>query len=62
MKTIFIVDDSILYHLAAKQALEDIYTVFTLSSAAEMFEKLETVKPDLIVLDIVMPEMDGLEA
>jgi len=62
MKTIFVVDDSMLYLMAAQKALEDSYNVATLSSAASMFEALTTVTPDLIVLDIIMPEMDGLEA
>ena len=62
MKTIFVVDDSVLYLMTAKQALEDSYNVRTMSSAADMFETLLSVKPDLIVLDIIMPDMDGLEA
>jgi len=48
--------------MAAKKALEGIYSVLTFMSAAAMFEALETIRPDMIVLDIVMPDMDGLEA
>jgi len=62
MKTIFVVDDSMLYLMAAQKALEDTYNIATLSSAASMFETLNTIKPNLIVLDIIMPDMDGLEA
>ena len=34
----------------------------TASSGAEALDKAKTEKPDLIFLDIIMPEMDGFEA
>ena len=62
MKTIFIVDDNIMNLLTAKEALSENYNTVTLSSAANMFELLEEVVPDLILLDILMPEVNGFEA
>jgi putative two-component system response regulator len=62
MKTIFVVDDSNVNLLTAKEALSQDYNVFTLSSAAVMFELLDNVSPDLILLDILMPEINGFEA
>jgi len=62
MKTIYVVDDSMLYLMAAQKALEDSYVVVKLSSATSMFEALNSVIPDLIILDIIMPDMDGIEA
>ena len=62
MKTLFIVDDNIMNLLTAKEALSGDYNIITLSSAANMFELLEEVIPDLILLDILMPEMNGFEA
>lgn len=35
--------------------------IFTAASGAEGLQKLYTHRPDLIILDLVMPEMDGLE-
>jgi two-component system alkaline phosphatase synthesis response regulator PhoP len=37
------------------------FNVLSASSGAECLEALKSQKPDLIVLDIMMPEMDGLE-
>jgi putative two-component system response regulator len=62
MKTIFVVDDSDTNLAKAEEALEDQFNVMTLPSAAKMFELLEKIKPDLILLDIEMPEMNGFEA
>jgi len=62
MKVIFVVDDSAVNLVKAKQALEGNYEVFTMLSAAKMFTLLERIMPDLILLDIEMPEMDGFVA
>jgi len=62
LKTIFIVDDSDTNLALAEQALEDHFNVMTLPSADKMFSLLEKIKPDLILLDIEMPLMNGFEA
>ncbi|MDR0301856.1 MAG: response regulator [Treponema sp.] len=62
MKTIFIVDDSFTNLVTAKSTLESSYQVVTMSSAGKMISLLEKITPDLILLDIEMPEMDGFEA
>jgi len=62
LKTIFVVDDNNVNLLAADEALSPHYRVFTLPSASSMFEILEDIIPDMILLDILMPEIDGFEA
>ena len=61
-KTIFLVDDAITNLTIGKKALAPYYNVFTLNSGAVMFEMLENITPELILLDVNMPEMDGYEA
>jgi len=62
MKTIFAVDDNDTNLSTVKKALENHYRIFTMPSAAKMFAFLQKVTPDLIMLDIEMPQMDGHEA
>jgi len=62
MKTVFVVDDSDTNLLTVEESLEDHYRVMTIPSAAKMFTFLEKIIPDMILLDIEMPEMNGFEA
>jgi len=62
MKTIFVVDDYDINLSVARNALENHCRVFTIPSAKKMFMLLEKITPDLILLDIEMPETDGFQA
>ena len=61
-RTIFVVDDNSTNLSVAEEALENQYRVITLSSAEKMFTILEKITPDLILMDIEMPGMNGFEA
>jgi len=62
MKTVFIVDDNDTNLMAAKTALDGVYKTFALPGAQSMFKLAEKITPDLILLDVDMPEIDGFEA
>jgi putative two-component system response regulator len=62
MKTIFVVDDNDTNLIAAKSTLEKHYRTLTMPSAAKMFKLSEKITPDLILLDVEMPEMNGFQA
>lgn len=62
MNTIIVVDDNRDTTEIIKTTLEAKgYSAICTHSGAELFSQMEKVKPDLIVLDIMMPQMDGLE-
>ncbi|MDR0832053.1 MAG: response regulator [Bacillales bacterium] len=60
-KTILICDDSLLILAAAKLSLNQNYNVLQANSPSNLFHLLETVTPDLLLLDVEMPEMNGYE-
>jgi CheY-like chemotaxis protein len=61
-RTIMVVDDNPDIITIVKTILEGKgYTVLSASSGQELLNHLTDPKPDLIILDIMMPEMDGLE-
>lgn len=61
-RTIMIVDDSISARAVTKNLLERYrYHVLTAKDGADALRVLETTIPDVILLDIDMPRMDGFE-
>ncbi len=60
---ILVVDDSKAILIMMKEFLEELsYKVTTALSANEMFSLIEKKKPDLLIMDIRMPGISGLDA
>ena len=60
-ETIIIVDDDTINLIVARNTLSEKYDVFTAPSGEKLLSLLEKAMPDLILLDIEMPEMNGYE-
>jgi len=58
---IIMVDDDVTNLTVGTNSLKNKYDVFTAPSGKKLFQILERVTPDLILLDIDMPEMNGYE-
>jgi len=62
-KTILVVDDSKTDYLYVKNILDHGgYTVEYASSGEDGIEAAKRLKPDCILMDVVMPEMNGFQA
>lgn len=60
MKTICIVDDTESVRITVSALLESTYKVVEAGSGNELYALLENVTPDLILLDIMMPDSNGV--
>ncbi len=62
-KKILLVDDEDSIHLLYREEFEEEgYEVHSALSGEEALDKLKIIAPDLVILDINMPNMNGIEA
>lgn len=61
---VLVVDDHDLIVLAARQIFSkvpDIKMVGVASDGEEAYQKIKELKPDVVILDVILPGMDGIE-
>lgn len=62
-KKILLVDDAAFMRMRVKKVLEDQgYTTIEAADGKEAIDKYTKEKPDLVMMDITMPVMDGITA
>lgn len=61
MSKILIVDDDEMMIMLARHILSSKYEVVTAMTGAEAIEIFENERPDMVLSDLMMPEMDGYE-
>ncbi len=62
MPTVLVADDEKnILQLARMYLQAEGFTVETAGNGREALDKVRTAKPDLLVLDLMMPEIDGWE-
>lgn len=60
-KILLIEDEEILLNILKKKLTEEKYDVTTATDGEEGLNAMRTSRPDLILLDILMPKKDGFE-
>ena len=60
--SIYVVDDENLIRDAVCMALKKIYRVKPFSSAEDVLEEMKRIPPDMVLLDIGLPGINGIEA
>ena len=60
-KKVMVIDDEEGVLLAVKKNLEDKYEVSTLLDARKVISQVDKFNPDVILLDILMPAIGGIE-
>jgi CheY-like chemotaxis protein len=62
MTTILLVEDDVAVREVLHTVLErDAFTIVEADTGEEAMERLREARPDLVVLDLMLPGMDGLE-
>ncbi len=61
-KTIFVIDDDLGMQLVLEIALKDAgYEMVAASDGLQGIERLATLQPDLVISDVMMPQLDGVQ-
>lgn len=61
-KILLVDDEPDILEIIGYNLSQEEYQIFTASNGKEAIAKAKKVVPDLIIMDVMMPEMDGIEA
>jgi DNA-binding response OmpR family regulator len=61
MKILIVDDDQNILRLYKEELEEEGYTIVTASNGQEAIERFEAEDPDLVTLDILLPDIDGIK-
>lgn len=62
-KTVLVVDDAAFMRMMIRDILaKEGYAIYEAVNGRDAVEKYDEIRPDLVTMDITMPEMNGLEA
>ncbi len=59
IKVMLVEDDSFLREICAKKLTKEGYAVFEIIDGEQAVEQVEKINPDIVLLDIIMPALDG---
>ncbi len=60
-KILIVEDDKELSHITELELTHEGFSVVTAADGREGFEKIQSEKPDLVLLDVMLPRLSGLE-
>lgn len=61
MKILIVDDDQNILRLYKEELEEEGYTVITAANGKEAIEQFEKEEPDIVTLDILLPDIDGIK-
>lgn len=61
VKVMLVEDDSFLREICSKKLTKEGYTVYEAIDGEQVLANIEQIKPDIVLLDIILPAVDGFQ-
>lgn len=61
VKVLLVEDDSFLREISSKKLTKEGYTVFEAIDGSQAIDGVKAIKPDIVLLDIILPAIDGFQ-
>lgn len=61
VKVLLVEDDSFLREISSKKLTKEGYTVFEAIDGSQAVDGIKEIKPDIVLLDIILPAIDGFQ-